>query len=134
MRFLLPVALFALSLALLEWLAHRRVPALPLHTVAVAALTVWITRRVRWAKLAARVPPRSRRFRAVLFLLFTAHFARVLDRESRRMLTARSLTIRRRLGPGAFTSLKWAVAGVFTRALLRAERFYAAQRMKGLGE
>jgi hypothetical protein len=100
----------------------------------VAAVTVLVTRAIPWAKLIAVTPPRTRRFQLALFVLFTMHFARTVSEEARRMMIARRISVPRTFGPGAFCSLQWAVAGVFRRSLTRAERFYGAQVMKGLGD
>ena len=67
-----------------------------------------------------------------LLALFVRHFAGILTAESRRMLTARSLAAPFRCGPWSFRSLSFAVAAVFSRSFDRAERFYAAQRLRGI--
>jgi energy-coupling factor transporter transmembrane protein EcfT len=132
MRFLIPVVMFAVCLAALEWYSTGRVTLLGARTLGVAGVSVLAARTVPWRRFALRVHPRNGAFRFILFGLFSAHFARTLVQESRRLLQARGLCITRKWGPGAFDSLRHAVAAVFRRALTRAERFYAAQLLKGL--
>jgi hypothetical protein len=73
-------------------------------------------------------------FCAALFALFVRHFAWVLLAEARRALTARAISVPNRYGAGWFHSLVHAVSAIFTRSLVRAERFYAAQWLRGIGE
>lgn len=134
LRILAPILSFAILLALIQWLADQLSPELPLKTVAVFLLVSAATRLLPWAQLLTAAPPRSRLFPLALFLLFLRHFALILEHETRRLLVARSLAVRKRHGPGSFTSLCWAMASLFRRSLTRAERFYAAQTLRGLGE
>jgi hypothetical protein len=72
--------------------------------------------------------------RAVLFLVFTRHFALILLAETRQAYIAWRTSTPRTFGPGAFRSLAWATARIFERALARAERFYAARVLEGFPE
>lgn len=134
LRRLLPVVLFAAVLALIQWASLRRLTALPLLTVAVFLLCAAVAGMVRWTGLIFRARPGSRRYTALLFALFVRHFALVLGTEARRLLTARRLAAPRAFGGGAARSLVFAVAALFTRSFTRAERFFAAQSLRGLAE
>jgi energy-coupling factor transporter transmembrane protein EcfT len=70
----------------------------------------------------------------VLFALFIRHFAMIFASESRRVLQARSLGISRTYGRGWFRSLVAALVALIGRSLSRAERFYAAQSLRGFTE
>lgn len=130
----IPVVLFAGLLAVAEWLARGQVSLLPLRTLAVFLLSTAAFQGVSGVGWAFRHPPGSLRGRLVVFGLFVAHFACILEAEARRALLAHRLAAPRRRGPGWFGSLGRALAGVFLRSLTRAERFYAAQWLRGLGE
>jgi len=130
----IPVALFAAVLALLEYAARREVSMLGLRTLAVFLLSTAAFHSLPGARWALRSPPKSARHRAALFSFFVAHFARILGTEIRRALVAHKLAAPRRGGPGWFGSLTHALAGVLVRSLVRAERFYAAQWLRGLGQ
>lgn len=134
LRRLAPVLLFAAVLFLMRWFSGRGLTALPFLTVAVFLAVVLLGRWIPWQSLGARVRPGSRLFSLVLFLHITRHFVSILGQETTRVLQARALCLRRRWGPGAFRSLAWALAGILGRSLVRAERFYAAQLLRGLGE
>jgi len=134
MRRLFPVLVFAAALALMQWAGGMPLTTLPLVTVAVFAATLTAVRLVRWTGWIFRVPPGSRRATALLFVLFVRHFAGVLGAETRRVLVARRMAAPRARGRGAARSLVFAVAALFGRALTRAERFYAAQSLRGIAE
>jgi hypothetical protein len=108
-------------------------PRLALRTVAVFAFVVPAARLILWEELLTSRRPGSALFRIALFLLLVRHFARVLAGEAWRLLTAQNLAAPRRWRHGWWGSLVWALAALFRRALLRAERFYAAQLVRGLG-
>ncbi len=134
LRLLFPVVLFAAIFLVLAAWAGPPDWLLPARTITVFLLTTASVRVLPWAKLADRVRPGSHWYVPALFLLFVRHFTSILISETRRALEARSLSIPRRLGPGWFSSLVWAVAGLFRRVYIRAERFYAAQLTSGLAE
>jgi hypothetical protein len=121
---------FAGLLMLLQW----RVTWLPLVTVAVFLASTAVFRMLPWRGAIFAVRPGSWLASALLFGLFVRHFAGILETESRRVLTARGLCVSRNWGPGGLRSLAFAVAALASRTLVRAERFYAAQRVRGLGE
>lgn len=133
LRRLAPVFIFAGLLAGLQWLGGAAEPRLALKTIAVFVLAVPAARVVRWEELLARSQPGSLVFSAALFLLLVRHFVLVFGGEARRLLTAQSLAAPRRWRHGWWSSLVWALAALFRRALVRAERFYAAQLVRGLG-
>jgi len=133
LRRLVPVLVFAGFLAALEWLGGAARPRLALRTVAVVAFVVAAARLILWEELLTSWRPGSALFRIALFLLMVRHFARVLARESWRLLIAQTLAMPRRWRRLWWSSLVWALAALFRRALLRAERFYAAQLVRGIG-
>jgi len=129
-----PVLLFSAVLIVLQWVGGAADIRLPMRTVAVFLLTTGAFRVLPWSAMAGGISSRSRLYMPVLFLLFVRHFAEILLAEARRALQARSLCISRSFGRAAFSSLAWAIAALFRRALQRAERFYAAQIVGGLAE
>ena len=131
---LVPVILFAAVLAGMQWIAGTAGPLLPLKTVAVFALVVPAVRLAPWERAFETAGPGSPLFGVVLFLWMVRHFVRILGQEAWRLLVAQRMAAPRRWRKGWFDSLRWAVAGLFRRALVRAERFYAAQLTRGLGE
>lgn len=134
LRLACPILLFAPALVALQWVNGAVDLRLPLRTIAVFVLTTAAFRILPWPRLIAEIPAGSRWYLAAMFLLFVRHFTGILLEEARRTLQARSLCISRSRGPGSFTSLAWAVAALFRRALERAERFYAVQSMGGFPE
>jgi hypothetical protein len=132
MKRLLPVLVFAAALALMQWASDLPLTTLPLVTVALFILVITVTRLVRFQGWSFRVRPGSRRWTALLFALFVRHFAGILRAEVRRVLVARRLAAPRAWGPASARSLVFALAALFGRSLGRAERFYAAQWLRGL--
>jgi energy-coupling factor transporter transmembrane protein EcfT len=129
---LLPIALFATGLAAVQLVSAGGVTLLPVKTVVVFLLA-----RVAWrvsppinALETAR--PHSRLWTLALFLLVTHHFVQILKTETARVWRAWALRVPRRFGPLGLRSLSWAVVAVSLRCWTRAERFYAAQRLRGL--
>lgn len=132
MRRLLPVLVFAAVLALLQWASGMPLTALPLVTIAVFVVSTAVFRMVRWEGRIYGVRPGSWRHTALVFALLVRHFTLILGTEARRLLVARRLAAPRAFGPGSARSLAFAVAALFGRSLRRAERFFAAQSLKGL--
>jgi len=130
----LPVALFASTLALLQQINGTTDVAVPIRTVTVYLLLSAAGSLAPWEWIAAGISPRTRWYHTGLFLLFVRHFAIVLMAETRRTLQARTLAAPRLFGPGGAGALAQAVASIFRRSLLRAERFYAAQTLNGIAE
>jgi len=133
LRRLAPILVFAGFLASLEWLGGAAQPRLALRTVAVFAFLVPAARLILWEELLTSRRPGSALFRIALFLLMVRHFTRVLAGEAWRFLIAQALAAPRKWRKGWWSSLVWALAALFRRALLRAERFYAAQLVRGIG-
>ena len=129
-----PILLFAGLLALMQWISTGAVTLLPLETIAVFLLLMAAVRFLPWRASIFTLRSRSRLYTPLLFALFVRHFVAILGTESRRVLTARSLCISRNCGRGSLRSLVFALAALFGRTLLRAERFYAAQRLRGLAQ
>jgi hypothetical protein len=133
-RFMLPIVMFAGVLALMQWVSSVPISSLPLKTIAVFLLLTTASRLLPWPDVISVVRPGARLYGLVLFALFVRHFAAIFVGESLRVLQARSLRISRPWGRGAFGSLVAAVAALVSRSLVRAERFYAAQSLRGLAE
>lgn len=126
-----PVAMFAAALAGLQALSGSTDWRLAAGVLAAAAAAMLLSRLIPWTWLLGRVAPRSRWFPVVLFLWILRHFVAVLGEESRRLLIARRLAVPREYHAGWWRSLRWALTALFRRALVRAERFYAAQAFRG---
>ena len=133
-RFAAPILIFAGLLALMQWLGGGRLTMLPLLTIGVSLLCVALASSLRWSGLIFRVRPGSSPYTALLFALFVRHFVLALGTEARRVLIARRLSVPRTWGRGAVRSLVFAVAALLVRSAVWAERFYAAQSLRGLGE
>jgi hypothetical protein len=131
---LAPISLSAAALALLQWAAGMPVTWLWLKTILVFLVTTAVVRLLPWNRWVFQVRQGTWLFWVALYALFVRHFAGVLLVEGRRALTARALSVPNRYGAGSFGSLAHAVSALFTRALTRAERFYAAQLVRGIGE
>ena len=130
----LPVALFGATLTLLQLITRMPVTALAAQTVVIFLLVSAAFRIVPWAASLAGIGPRSRFYALVLYALFTRHFFFILTGEAMRLFRARALCITRPYGKGAFRSLAAALVSLFSRSILRAERFYAVQLLRGLAE
>ncbi len=128
------MALFAGTVALLQWINGTTDIAVPVRTVAVFLLLTLATSLAPWEWLAANLSPRSRLYHTGLFLLFVRHFTAVLMAETRRTLQARAISAPRLLGPGGVRALAQALVSIFRRTLIRAERFYAAQSLNGIAQ
>jgi hypothetical protein len=128
----LPLAMFLGFIAVLQLASGSAGWELPLRALAVFWFAAVAFGVLPWNQLVVLARPRSPFFSVVLFLLFLRHFALVLRDEVRRVLQARRLCVRYRFGAGSFRSLVWAVVALFRRALVRAERFYAAQWLGGI--
>ncbi|HSW49260.1 MAG TPA: hypothetical protein VLH09_03750 [Bryobacteraceae bacterium] len=131
---LIPVSLFAAALALLQWAAGMPVTWLWLKTILVFVVTTTVVRLLPWDRWLFQVRRETWLCWLALYALIVRHFAWVLLAEGRRALTARALSAPNRHGGGWFDSLAHAVGALFSRALTRAERFYAAQLVRGVGE
>jgi energy-coupling factor transporter transmembrane protein EcfT len=134
LRAALPVLVFALSLTGVQIIFGMPVTNLAVKTVASFFFITSAFRIYRWANLLAGVPPLSPLFTLTCYLLFVRHFSFIFTSEAIRLLQARSLCITKPYGRGSFRSLVAALVALFERSLLRAERFYAAQSLRGLAE
>jgi len=133
-RAALPVLVFAAALVFVQWVSRSPLTLLPLKVVAVFLFTTVAFRILPWASLASCARPGSLLQTLVLFALFVRHFAHIFTGEGLRMFRARALCISKPCGRGAFHSLVWALAAFFSRSIVRAERFYAAQWLRGWAE
>ena len=128
----LPIVLFAAVLAVLELASAGTVSMLPAKTVVVFLLLSAVWRAWPFANVLEGVRPGSRLWTWVLFALVTRHFVEILQTEAVRVLRAWTLRVPHRFGPLGFRSLSWTVVAIVLRCWVRAERFYAAQRLRGL--
>ncbi len=128
----MPIGIFVAGVAALQWFHGKVDWVLPLRTVAVFLLSTLAMRIAPWSWIAARLSPRSRLYAPGLFLLFVRHFTEILITEAQRTLQARAMCAPSSFRVGGFSSLAYAVAAIFRRALVRAERFYAAQTLNGI--
>jgi hypothetical protein len=131
MRALIPVTVFVALISALQWF-HQGIH----FEIAVKILVVyWLTasafRLIPWKSFGNILRPGSPFAVPTLYLLFMRHFALILAGESKRLLTARSRSVFRSCGRWSFRSLIAALGSLFLRAMNRAERFYAAQLLKG---
>lgn len=78
------------------------------------------------------VPRHRLLYRLFLFGHFTRHFAAILSDEVRRILTARRMAAPRLYRSGGSSSVVHSLGAVLRRSLIRAERFYAAQWLRGI--
>ncbi len=127
-----PVVFFAVVLVLLQWAGGTIRLELPVKTVGVFAFVSAAIRLLPWGRWTRRFRPGSAFYAPVLFLMIVMHFVAVLRAEARRALVARNIAAPMRCRPGWYRSLAWAMAGILRRTLERAERFYAAQSLRGL--
>ncbi len=134
LRSALPIVAFAAILVVLQWLSHAQARTLPLNALAVFLLSTAGFRLFPWTRFVSARRAQSKAFTPMLFVLFVRHFASIFSQEASRVFQARGLCITRPWGRGAFRSLAAAAVAVFSRALARAERFYAAQLLRGLAE
>jgi len=130
----LPVVVFAAALTLLQVLTRIPVTSLAAKTLTIFLFTASAFRIIPWQNSLAAVHPGTPSFAVALYILFIRHFFYILSGEALRLLRARGLSISRPYGKGSFRSLVGALAAFFNRSLLRAERFYAAQLLRGLAE
>jgi hypothetical protein len=129
-----PVLLFCAILAVLEWIAHRSLTLLELKTIVCYAILSLVVRIMPWAVMTRLVSPQSRFFTPVLFLFFVFHFTAILQEETRRALTAYRLAVPHPYRRGGIGALAHCLDSLFRRCLARAERFYAAQSLRGFAE
>jgi len=133
-RSALPIVIFAGVLALMQWISQTPVSLLPLKAVALYLLSTLAFQVLPGTELMLAFRPGSGLYLSALFAFFVRHFAAIFAREAERVLQARALCISETYGRGSFRSLVAAVVALFSRAVNRAERFYAAQSLRGLAE
>jgi hypothetical protein len=118
----------------LELIAHHSLSLLTLKTFACYAILSLSVQLMPWTVLARSVSPQSRIFAPVLFLLFVYHFTVILQEEAWRLLTAYRLAVPHPLRNGGLRALAHSLDALLRRCLVRAERFYAAQTLRGIAE
>lgn len=124
--------LFAAALAALEGIAARRPPWIAARMLAIAAVGLIAFRLIPWIPVARSCLRRPALRPAVLYLLFMAHFLRILLGEALSLYLAWRLAAPRRWRASWWRALVHATASLFPRVLRRAERFYAALLVRGL--
>jgi hypothetical protein len=129
LRRFLPILVFAAGMYGVSFFGERATAKLPLQVIFVFA-SVWLLGRL--CSKTGRVPRSRILFRLFLFAHFVRHFAEVLGDETRQTVIARGLAAPSLFRPGGFSSLVHALNSILQRCLIRAERFYAAQSIKGL--
>jgi hypothetical protein len=130
----LPVVVFAAVLSLSQVLARIPVTSLAAKSLTIFLFTSAAFRILPWQSSLAAVHPGTSSFKVALYILFIRHFFTILSSEALRLVRARGLSISRPYGKGSFRSLVGALATFFNRSVIRAERFYAAQLLRGLAE
>ena len=134
LRSVLPILVFAVALVLIQWTAGMPVTSLALKAVLAFLFVSLMVRLIPWRRWIFAFRPGSFGYLLVLFGLFVRHFAGILTSEARRVLIARRFAVPHMRGRGALRSLGHATASVFLRSMARAERFYAAQSLRGIAE
>jgi len=134
LRSALPVVLFAVVLVVMQWLAAVPVTSLAAKALAVFLFSTAAFRLLPWTDAFATTRPGTTLHGFFLYLLFVRHFVIILQSEASRVLHARALCLACPYGRGALASLVWGLVSLFSRSLVRAERFYAAQLLRGFGE
>ncbi len=127
MRRAWPVLLFAAMLAVFERAAAGRWSCLPLWTILAYGVSTAALRLLPWRRALDRFGPCP----PVMYLILVRRLTGVLSQEAGRVFRARSLCMTHRYGAGWFTSLTCATAAVLRRAVVRAERVYAALAVRG---
>lgn len=129
-----PVLILIVTMAALQWFNHAFNPLLPAKIPAVFWLAGAGVRLTPWTALSSRCRPASGSSRAIIYLFFVRHFASIVAAESRCLMHARRQAVPRPYGRWSFRSLAAALVSLFGRTLARAERFHAAQLLKGFPE
>jgi hypothetical protein len=130
-----PILAFAATLVGLQWIGGRGIDwGLPVRTIVVFVVVTCLVRALPWLKWLENRPPRGLLFRAALFLFLVRHFVLIFGAEARRAMLARRIAVPKEYASGWFSSLHCAVTGILNRSLIRAERFYVSQSLRGVGE
>lgn len=125
-----PVLLFAAGVYALQALAGTGDLKLSLRIVFLFAAV-----RLASSACIARgvaIPRQRLLYRLFLFAQFVRHFATILMTEAQRALVARRMAAPSLYSKSGLRSLAYALSGILERSLFRAERFYAAQLLRGL--
>lgn len=126
----IPLAVFVAGMLALQLLSGSVTLGLAVQVFFVSA---WSIAMARWA-MSGRIPvPRAKAlFRCYLFLHFLRHFTEILHGETMRVFIARGLSAPHLYTRTGLRSLAYSLIAVLQGSLRRAERFYAAQWLKGL--
>lgn len=130
----MPVAVTAFAYYVLQALAGNTAIVLPLKMVAVF---LWLSAALRvlpWETALSWPRPGSPGFHAVLYIHFVGHFLHILGDETLRALRAWAWSSRGAPRTLRIQALRGALSRLALRSIIRAERFYAAQLVRGLAE
>ncbi len=130
----MPVAVTAVLYYLLQLLAGSTAIMLPLKMLVVFLYLSTVLRIFPWDVALSRSRPGSHGFQALLYIHFIGHFVHVFGEETLRVLRAWKWSSRGARGSVRLRALRGTLSGLFLRSLGRAERFYAAQLVRGLAE
>lgn len=129
-----PVAVTAVTYYLLQVLAGSAAIILPLKMMVVFFCLSTALAVFPWEALLSKSRPGSRGFHALLYIHLIGHFLNILGEETLRVLRAWKWSSRGARGSVRLRALRGTLSGLFLRSLGRAERFYAAQLVRGLAE
>jgi hypothetical protein len=124
------VLIFAASIYVLQSFSHNNDSAISIQILFVYSCAWWMSRLTTAGHVP--VPAAKPVLRLYLFAHFIRHFTEILGAETRRMLTARGLAAPHLYSRTGLVSLAHSMAAILFRSFTRAERFYAAQCLKGL--
>jgi hypothetical protein len=129
-----PMLLFCAVLAILELIARQAISMLALKALVSYFVFILCVRMIPWPTIVYAAHPRSRAFVPALYLLIVRHFIFILRDETLRSLTAYRLAVPRVFARGGVRALAYCLENLLHRCLQRAERFYAAQLLRGIAE
>ena len=125
-----PALFFAGGIYVLQIFSHSANIRVCIQILFIYSCVWWMGRLVTAGHIP--IPSAKPVFRLYLFAHFVRHFTEILGAETRRMLVARRMSAHRLYSHTGLTSLVHSLAAIFHRSLTRAERFYAAQWLRGL--
>lgn len=134
LSFTLPILFFIFFFILLQLISHTFSIIYSLKSLAFFFFSTATIRLFPWRNWILKLSFSPVTYHAMLMILFVWHFINILFSETRRMFQARSLSLVYSYGPGWWRSLVAVLSSIFTRSLIRAERFYAAQWLRGVAE
>jgi hypothetical protein len=130
----LPILVFCLLVYILGAVAHHASLSLAVRTLASYTVLRLASGVLPTAALSRLVQPNSLFFVPALFLLFTVHFLQIVKSESMRSLLAYRMAAPRLYRSGGLRALVYCLDSLLRQCITRAERFYAAQSLRGLAQ